>query len=309
VSQKGLVQSNIETQPQFSHVTFILNPRSGLLGPKGMVVRQIDRIWGAANRRYTVLVTTRAGEGERLAREEAHRGAELIVAVGGDGTLNEVVRGVLGTKVCVGLLPTGSGNGYARHWKIPLKVDKSCRALLNPRIVACDLGYADDHPFMVTFGCGVDAEISARYRHSTVRGMASYFYHGWRALREYRSPEVRVHLNGDMIYSGKPLLLTMANTRGYGGGTIIAPQARADDGWLDLCIFDNLTLKESLLNLPSLFNGNVEKIAGYRHFQLQQARLERDNGGYIHVDGDSYPGKSEIRISIQPGIVPFALPA
>jgi diacylglycerol kinase family enzyme len=299
----------VENQPQFYRTTFILNPRSGILGPKGLVIRQLDRIWGAANRKYSVLVTTRPGEGERLAREEAARGSELIVAVGGDGTLNEVVRGTLGTKACVGLIPNGSGNGYARHWNIPLKAEKACRALLNPRLVACDLGYAEDRPFMVTFGCGIDADISARYSRSTVRGMAPYIYHVFYALREYQSSEVRVHQNGTMLYSGKPLLLTLANARGYGGGTVLAPQARADDGWLDLCIVDDLPFKQCLRKLPNLFNGNLSSLSGYHHFQVQEVRLERGQAGLIHVDGDSYHGGSDIRIRIAPGVVPFALPA
>lgn len=298
-----------ENKVQFARTTFILNPRSGVLGPKGGVIRLIDRLWGTAQRRYSILVTTRPGEGERLAREEANRGAELLVAVGGDGTLNEVVRGALGTKACVGLIPTGSGNGYARHWSIPLNLEQACRALLSPRIVRCDLGLADDRPFMVTFGCGIDAEISARYARSTVRGMASYFYHGFQAVRYYRSPQVSVRASGDMIYQGRPLLLTLANARGYGGGTIIAPEAKADDGLLDLCILDTLTLKESLLHLPNLFNGGIEKIPGYHHKQVSQAVISREDHGYIHVDGDSYPGNQEIQIRIVPGAVMFALPA
>jgi len=298
----------VENGVKFSRTTFILNPRSGVLGPKGGVIRLIDRIWGAASRRYSILVTTRPGEGERLAREEAERGAELIVSVGGDGTLNEVVRGILGSKACVGLIPAGSGNGYARHWGIPLNLEEACRALLSPRIVNCDLGYADERPFMVTFGCGIDAEISARYARSTVRGMASYFYHGWQALRNYQGLNVQVHVNGHIAYSGKPLLLTLANARGFGGGTVIAPQAKADDGWLDLCVLDLLTFKDSLVHLPSLFNGNVQHIPGYFHTQVQNALIERAENGPIHVDGDSYPSNQEIRIRVLPGAVPFALP-
>jgi YegS/Rv2252/BmrU family lipid kinase len=298
----------METQAQFFRTVFIFNPRSGSVGNKRGLIRLIDRIWGEAGRRYSILVTTRAGEGERLARDEVSRGADLIVAVGGDGTLNEVVRGVLGTQACVGLMPAGSGNGFARHFGIPLNLAAACWGLMNPRIVRCDAGMAGDRLFIVTFGCGIDASISDRYQHSTMRGMLSYFYHGAQAFRDYRRIETQVRTNGEIVYSGQPLLLTLANVRGYGGGTIIAPQARTDDGLLDLVAVDGLSLKNSLLHLRELFNGSIHQIPGYHHAQIREAVIERAEKGAIHVDGDPYPGDREIRIRVLPQILPLALP-
>ena len=268
----------------------------------------IDRIWGEASRNYSILVTTRRGEGVRLAREEIDRGSDLIVAVGGDGTLNEVVRGVLDSEACVGLIPAGSGNGFARHWGMALDLARACRDLLHPRLVRCDVGLANERLFMVTFGCGLDAHISDRYARSTVRGTASYFYHGFRAFAEYRGQAMTVSIDGKKKYSGQPLLLTLANTRGYGGGTAIAPQARADDGLLDLCILDSLSFKDALYYLPYLFNGTIQDVPGYRHFQIREAVIERAEDGPIHVDGEPFSGDKQIRVSILPGAVSFALP-
>ncbi len=299
----------IESQPQFFRTVFIFNPRSGGIGFKRGIIRLIDRIWGATSRRYSILVTTRAGEGERLAREEVNRGADLVVAVGGDGTLNEVVRGVLGTKACVGLLAAGSGNGFARHWGIPLNLNQACRGLLLPRLVKCDVGQADSHIFLVTFGCGLDAAISERYAHSLIRGMVPYFYHGVCALSHYQGLEAKVRNNGHILYSGRPLLLTVANTRGYGGGTIIAPQAQADDGLLDFCALDRLPWKMTLRHVRDLFNGGIQRIPGYRHAQVTEVIIERAEKGAIHVDGDPHHGSHEIRIGIMPAAITFALPA
>jgi YegS/Rv2252/BmrU family lipid kinase len=298
----------MENQAQFFRTVFISNPRSGSMGNKRSLIRLIDRVWGGAKKHYSILVTTRAGEGERLAREEAGRGADLIVAVGGDGTLNEVVRGVLGTKAVVGLLPAGSGNGFARHFNIPLNLTKACQGLLHPRVVQCDVGVASDRIFIVTFGCGVDASISDRYQHSTVRGMFSYFYHGIRAFTDYQGIETQVHANGQLFYAGRPLLLTLANVRGYGGGTIIAPNASTSDGLLDLVALNSLGLKESILHLRELFNGRIDEIPGYHHTQIREAVIERAQDGVIHLDGDPYPGDREIRIRTIPQAIPLALP-
>lgn len=292
-----------------TYTTFILNPRSGTMGGKRSAIRLIDRIWGGASRRYKILVTTRAGEGIRLAEEEANLGSDLIVAVGGDGTLNEVVHGVLGKDTCVGLIPSGSGNGFARHWKIPLNYEKACRGLLHPRVAYCDAGMADDHLFLVTFGCGLDADISDRYSHSKFRGVGSYVYHSIRAYFNYQSRWVVVRSEESTVFSGKPLLLTLAITRGYGGGMVIAPQAKADDGLLDLCILAPLSLKTSIKHIPDLFNGKISRIPGYQHHRLPGAVLERAENGPIHVDGEPLKGNREIRISILKQAVKLALPA
>jgi len=268
----------------------------------------IDRVWGAARRNYTILATTRAGEGIRLAREEADRGTDLIVAVGGDGTLNEVVRGVMDTPASVGLIPAGSGNGFARHFGMSLNPETACRGLLAPRVVSCDVGLADDRIFLVTFGCGLDADISQRYAHSLVRGMPSYFYHGLKALAGYRGRRTRVRINGDTLVFDAPLLLTLANTRGYGGGTIIAPQARTDDGLLDLCVLDSIDLPTAAKHLRNLFNGDIRKVPGYHHYAVHEAVIERPEAGAIHVDGDPHLGGRELHIRVLPGAVSFALP-
>jgi YegS/Rv2252/BmrU family lipid kinase len=287
---------------------FIFNPRSGGIGYKRGLIRLIDRIWGGAGRHYAILVTTRAGEGVRLAREEAERGADLVVAVGGDGTLNEVVRGTMNSAASVGLIPAGSGNGFARHFGMPLNQEQACRGLLSPRVVRCDAGLADGRIFLVTFGCGLDADISRRYAHSLVRGLPSYFYHGLRALADYRGLPTRIRVNGDTLVYNQPLLLTLANARGYGGGTIIAPQARTDDGLLDLCVLDSITLSTALKHLGDLFNGGIHKVPGYYHLQVHEAIIERSGKGAIHVDGDPYEGGREVRIGVLKGVVSLALP-
>lgn len=298
----------LETHP-FQKTVFIFNPKSGYIGNKKGVIRWIDRIWGSADRDYCILVTTRAGEAVHLARKEAERGAGLIIAIGGDGTLNEVVRGTIGTDACVGLIPAGSGNGFARHWNIPLDPQNACRGMLSPRIVHCDIGTANQHIFLVTFGCGMDAVISARYAHSTIRGIPSYFYHGVSTFFEYHAPHIQVQQNGRLLYEGRPLLLTVANAQGYGGGTIIAPEAKADDGLLDFCVFDSLSIFSSLKYLPNLFNGKVYKIPGYRHQQISRATVILSENSPVHLDGDYCQDQREIEIRVQPRALRFALPS
>ncbi len=288
--------------------TFILNPRSGKVGGKRNVLRGIDRIWGRAGRDYEILITTRRGEGTRLTKNAIAQGSDLVVAVGGDGTLNEVVLGALDSNVSVGLIPAGSGNGFARHWGISLNPETACKGLLNPRLVHCDIGRANGHHFTVTFGCGLDAALSRSYARSRFRGMTSYFLHGVLAFFTYHPPLIVVETEGEVIYEGKPLLLTFANAKGYGGGTVIAPQARMDDGLLDLCVVEPLPLKASLTHLRRLFGGGVEGIPTYRRWTVREAIVKRPQEGPIHVDGDPFDAVGEITVSVMPRAISFALP-
>ncbi|MCX6641359.1 MAG: diacylglycerol kinase family protein [bacterium] len=294
--------------PQFKRATFIINPRSGKIFGKPNIIRLIDHIWGAAGRDYSILITTRPEEGIRLALEEVERGSDLIIAVGGDGTLNEVAGGILGSGVPVGLVPAGSGNGFARHWNIPLDPAAAIKGLLTPKLAASDVGMAENHLFLVTFGCGMDAVIAHRYARSKVRGMPSYFYHSIWAYRDYQSSEISVQVNSHIEYNGRPLLLSLANARGFGGGTIIAPHAKADDGILDLCVLDRLPIQTSLYHLPGLFNGKIESTPGYHHAELKEALITRQQNGPIHVDGEPFDCGKEIHISVLQRALPLALP-
>jgi YegS/Rv2252/BmrU family lipid kinase len=302
-----LAESSKEN-PQFERTTFILNPRSGNLVGKRNIIRIIDEVWGNAGRDYSILITTRRSEGIQLARKQADDGCNLIVAIGGDGTLNEVVKGVLGTETCVGLIPSGSGNGFARHWRVPLNPETAVKGLLNPRIKPSDIGKANHYLFLVTFGCGYDAYLSRSYAASTFRGMPSYFYHGVRIHKDYKAAEIKVHVGDHIQYSGHPFLLTVSNTKGYGGGTIIAPEAKADDGLLDLCTIEDWPVKMTLHNLYQLFVGDARIIPTYRHSQFSEAVIERSEPGPIHIDGDPFQADEEIEISVIPNAIRFALP-
>jgi YegS/Rv2252/BmrU family lipid kinase len=302
-----LTKSKKDTTP-FERTTFILNPRSGNLVGKRNIIRIIDEVWGNAGRDYSILITTRRGEGIQLARKQADNGCNLIVAIGGDGTLNEVVKGVLGTETCVGLIPSGSGNGFARYWKVPLNPETAVKGLLNPRVKPSDIGKANHYLFLVTFGCGYDAYLSRSYAQSTFRGMPAYFYHAVRIHKDYKPAEIKVQVGDQIQYSGHPFLLTVSNTKGYGGGTIIAPEAKADYGLLELCSIENWPVKITLHNLFQMFAGDVTNIPTYQHSQFSEAVIERSEPGPIHIDGDPFDAEEEIEISVIHNAIRFALP-
>jgi len=303
-----LKETSINTT-KFKKTVFIVNPQSGKLGGKHGIISTVKRIWGDAARDFEVIATTRRGEGERLAESAVENGCDLVVAVGGDGTLNEIVRGVMGSDTCAGLVPSGSGNGFARQWDIPLNYEEACRGLLTPEVSPCDVGMADDHLFLVTFGCGLDTLISEWYARSKIRGICSYFYHGVRAFFSYHPEEHTVSAGGETLYKGKPLLLTVANAAGYGGGTVIAPSAKCDDGILDLCIVEPLSLKATLINLPKIFDGGIQNIPQYWHYPIREITIHRNRRGPIHVDGDPFDAEKEISVKVIPSAIKIALPA
>jgi diacylglycerol kinase family enzyme len=140
-------------------VLFIINPYSGMKNWE-LIANFIKRIWGISSHQFEIAATWRVGEGESLARKAAQDRFDMVVAVGGDGTINDVARGLLRTETALGVVPGGSGNGFARNFRIPLVRLLAIRKLLKPRFNYMDVGEVNGRIFLVTCGAGMDAHIS-----------------------------------------------------------------------------------------------------------------------------------------------------
>ena len=214
---------------------FIFNPYSG---------RNRRRPWLAASIRDFIalrsldaeLVTTDApGHATELAREAAHAGCAQVVAVGGDGTMNEVAQALLHTPAALALVPCGSGNGLALHLGLPLAPLDALMLIAGGegRVAALDTGSADGLPFFNAMGLGLDAEVSHRFNGLVQRGLPGYVRTALAAVRHIRPERVCI-TSGDARDEFDVLLVAVANSDQYGNNARIAPGARVDDGLLDL---------------------------------------------------------------------------
>ena len=289
-------------------MTFVVNPLAGTGGQD--VMSLLEREMRNSGRAYQVVVTEYSGHAEMLARQAAEGGTGTVVAVGGDGTLNEVARGVLGSESALGLLPCGSGNAFARYAGIPLVLSEACRSLLTAEFQRLDVGKLGEDIFLSSAGFGMDAEVCRRFnsREGGRRGMLPYVLLTVDTFRGYRPGCVRVEMSEGQVYEGVPHIVTVANTSEYGNGATIAPGARADDGILDVCVIEDVTLLRGIWHSRRLFNGTIERMPGVKMYRSQQVKICSERPGWFQVDGDAREGGELAEVTVIPGGISVALP-
>lgn len=279
---------------------FIINPISGALHKPNRIIQLIDQIWKDSRIDYDIKKTTHRGNATELAKEAVSDGADLVVAVGGDGTINEVGRGLVGSEVLLGIIPAGSGNGFARNFKIPLSIRKSIELLRQPSLKKIDVGKINDHYFFNVAGIGLDAEISAHFERFGFRGPLPYFYVGVREFFRYHPESVSLRLNDHGELHCNTIVLSIANAPQYGNGAIIAPHANPDDGMLDFCVMSPISIIKAILNLQKLFNGKIDQLEEMNIYRSAGGEILREREGYIHTDGDHHWERRRLRIEILP---------
>ncbi|TKJ35866.1 diacylglycerol kinase [bacterium (candidate division B38) B3_B38] len=281
---------------------FVLNPVAGMRRAPEKVVSLLRRELRGPLWDFDIILTEQRGHGYYLAQDAVKQGYELVVAIGGDGTVKEVASGLVHTGVALGIIPTGSGNGLARDLRIPLNLKGACRALLRGSRREVDTGVINGKYFFSTAGLGFDAHIGLLYNQRGKRrrrGVLPYFYIGVKEYFLYQPELLQVRIDRDNIRVS-PLLITIANCRQYGGGAQIAPRAKIDDGLLDLCILRNLSLLQALIKLPKLFTGKIDSIPQMDYYQIAQTEIIREKPGPIHMDGDPFIEAPQLKVSILP---------
>ena len=281
-------------------ICFIINPLSGDRAGTHAMVRLIGEILTPAGREYEIAYIKGPGDGARLCREGVARGCDLVVAAGGDGTVNAVALGLVGSTATLAVIPAGSGNGFARSMGIPLDHSAALRLLLAPEIITMDVGTINDRYFFNMAGIGLDAAISKSFELYGRRGKGSYFLAGTKTFFTYKPAPVTIHYEGGKI-ACSPLVLSIANGPQYGSGAIIAPRARSDDGLLEVCILEKLSVLSAAAKVYRLFNGTIDRVSGYRSFQTSSVTIERTEPGLIHVDGEPHMAAARLQIDVLPG--------
>ncbi|HRE80525.1 MAG TPA: diacylglycerol kinase family lipid kinase [Opitutaceae bacterium] len=287
---------------------FILNPRSGRnLGNN----RLLDRT-RAFIARYaldaTVVLTERPRHATELARQAVVDGCERVVAIGGDGTLNEVAAALIDSSAVLGLVPCGSGNGFGRHLGIKDDGPNAYRTLLSGRVRAVDTGVANGHPFVNVMGVGFDAEISRRFNRLTKRGFAAYLHTTVRLYLGYRRENYCVQ-GGGASFRGKAFLIAVANSDQYGNDCYIAPGASVSDGQLDLTVIRRADLLQSLPLAYRLFRGTVRQCDSVVCLRNPIFTIERDQPGPIHTDGEVHETVARVDIEVRPASLNVLIPS
>lgn len=279
-------------------ITFILNPISGTVSKAGipdLIEERLDK----DRFDYCIAETSYAGHATELAKEAAKDGIDIVVAVGGDGTVNEVGRALTQTDTTMGILPCGSGNGLARHLNLPMNLKKCIDILNYCDIKKLDYGIINEHPFFCTCGMGFDAFISMKFAEAGKRGPITYMQKVLEEGLRYE-PETYVIEDEDGTHSYKAFLVSVANASQYGNNAYIAPQASMSDGLLDVIIMEPFDLIDAPQVAIELFNKTLDKNLKIKTFRSKHIHIHRKSEGIIHYDGDPITSSADVDISIVP---------
>lgn len=264
-------------------IIFIMNPISGTVSKAGipeLIAKHLDQ----EKFDYEIRLTEYAGHATEIASSFKDE-ADVIVAVGGDGTVNEVARAIVHSKAALGILPCGSGNGLARHLLLPMNLRKALEMINACEIHELDYGLINDKPFFCTCGMGYDAQVSQKFAASGKRGPFSYAEQMVRESWTYK-PETYKISDENGTFTKKAWLVSCANASQYGNNAYIAPQATMSDGWLDVIVMDPFTLADSAEIGIEMFSKTLDKSNKVKTWKTKHLHVEREQPGYIHFDGD-----------------------
>jgi len=290
-------------------VRAILNPRAGVAAHR---TREAVERGRPAWKDYAVYLTRGPGHATELAREAVAAGADVVLAVGGDGTVNEVARGLIGSPAALGIVPVGSGNGLARALRIPLRPGAALCALESGARRRMDVGSLNGRLFLNVAGIGFDAVVGQAFhergRTGGRRGLLGYVRLSLLELRAYRAPGLVIEAGGERLDLAA-FVATFANGPQYGSGAVINPGAKLDDGRLEVVVLENGPLWRTLVSAPRLFLGGLEHAPGYRRLAGPAATVTATAPTAVHCDGDPVEAARRVEVTLRPRALEILVPA
>ena len=279
-------------------IVFIMNPISGTQNKAG-IPELIERTLDHEQFSYELRLTEHAGHASEIANEAKEQGVDIVVAIGGDGTVNEVARAIVHSNTALGIMPCGSGNGLARHLLLPMNLKKSIEILNRCEIHELDYGIINGHAFFCTCGMGFDAFVSQKFAEAGKRGPITYVENVLREGLKYK-PETYEIQDEQGTTRAKAFLISCANASQYGNNAYIAPQASMSDGLLDVIIMEPFDVLEAPQISIELFNKTLDKNSKIKTFKCQRLHIHRKQPGFIHFDGDPVMTDADVDIELKP---------
>ncbi|MGE5550860.1 MAG: diacylglycerol/lipid kinase family protein [Bacteroidota bacterium] len=267
-------------------VKLILNPIAG----RGRGARAKDALLAALRRsgtEFDAAITGQRGAGRLLAKQALAEGYDTIIAAGGDGTVNEVVNGIAGGQACLGVLPLGTGNDFAAMMGMPKDPVAGLERILRGRRLPVDLCRVNERFYVSSVGAGFDGEVcyTANHKFKHLRGMAVYLTSVFATILTYKPRCVKLTIDGK-TYEREILLVAVANSRSYGGGMLVTPEAAVDDGFFDICLAEKMGTVRVSLNLPRFVKGRHLTMPEVTMLRGREVLLESTTPLYYQVDGE-----------------------
>lgn len=279
-------------------IVFVVNPISGTQGKKA-ILKWIDERLDRSRYDYEIIKTEYAGHASEIATQAVKNNIDIVVAIGGDGTVNEIARSLIHTDTTLGIIPCGSGNGLARHLRIPMDPKSAIDILNEGHQICMDYGKVNNIPFFCTCGVGFDAFVSLKFADSGKRGLLTYLENTLHESLTYQ-PETYEIENEEGTVKYKAFLIACGNASQYGNNAYITPQASLKDGLMDVTILEPFTV----LDVPSLsfqlFNKTIDQNSRIKTMRTKKIKIHRSKPGVFHYDGDPLMGNEDLEVEIIP---------
>lgn len=278
-------------------ILFIINPVSG--GKKkdavpGLIQQHLD----AAKYEYAIVYTAGVAHGRKLAAGAATE-YDVVAAVGGDGTVNEIASALIGTNTVLAVIPFGSGNGLSRFLSIPMDIVGAIKNINNGRVETIDAGQLNGKYFFNMAGMGFDAHISEVFSHDKKRGFGAYIKSSFKEITNYKSETYRINIDGK-DYTRRAFMLSIANSSQYGNNAHISPYASVQDGLLDVCVVKPFPLYMFIVMGLRMF---TKTTGGSKYVEIIRGKhitVKREKDGAIHLDGEPRMAGTDIDIEVLP---------
>ena len=279
-------------------IVFVVNPISGTQGKKA-ILKCIDERLDRSLYDFSIVKTEYAGHATQIAANAVQEKVDVVVAIGGDGTINEIARSLVHTDTALGIIPCGSGNGLARHLRIPMEPKAAIDVINQGHELSIDYGKINNILFFCTCGVGFDAFVSLKFADSGKHGLLTYLENTLHESLRYQ-PETYEIENEEGTVKYKAWLIACGNASQYGNDAYIAPQASLTDGLMDVTIMDPFTV----LDVPSLsfqlFNKTIDQNSRVKTMRAKKIKIHRVNDGVMHFDGDPLMAGKELEVEIVP---------
>lgn len=288
-------------------VQAIINPISGV-GSKRKIPKMIEQVCAARGYQLNITFTEYAGHASELTCQAIEEGYNVILAVGGDGTVNEIARSMLHSEAVLGIIPKGSGNGLARELHIPMDVKGALEVINKGHVTTIDSCMANERIFFCTCGVGFDAAVSQKFAHEKQRGSLTYIKNTIEEYLSYKPEPYELLVDADQTIKEKAFLVACANASQYGNNAFIAPHADIQDGKMDLTILTPFTPLDIAPLAIQLFTKRIDRNSKIRTLKASQVTIIRQEPGMMHLDGEPVMADKTIHIKAMPQTLKVFIP-
>ncbi len=280
-------------------VLFIVNPVSGVnQSRKSMLADVVAARFDPELFEWEIRLSESAVHVQKLSREATAAGVDIIVAVGGDGTINEIAQVLVDSSAVLGIIPAGSGNGLAHFLKIPFKLEEALNLIKNGEAMCIDTIQLNDRIAVSIAGMGFDARIARQFALDNHRGFFTYFKI---AVKEYITfrPRLFQVITNNFIIKERAILLSIANSNQFGYNTFIAPKASITDGLADITIVKKIPYSKILRTVVLLFTHKIDKSLYVNTYKADQFTVIRETGKYVNIDGEPFKMDKEVHVKVK----------